>query len=93
MCSLHFENNLLTFEGVASLNIKENTIIEAFVRFRFASVAITSSVMHWRGALSPETSPRYPFKVTRGFLYIKPLLTIIYTALCVMLLMLAASFT
>jgi hypothetical protein len=41
MCSLRCENNLLTIDGVASLNIKENTIIEALVPFRFASVAIT----------------------------------------------------
>ena len=41
MCSLGFENNLLTIEGVR-FDIEENTIIEAFVRFRFASVAITT---------------------------------------------------
>jgi hypothetical protein len=40
MCSLRFENNLLTIEGV---RFEENTIIEAFVRFRFASVAITNT--------------------------------------------------
>ncbi len=40
MCSLRFENNLLTIEGVR-FDIEENTIIEASVRFRFASVAIT----------------------------------------------------
>jgi hypothetical protein len=39
MCSLRFENNLLSSEGV---RFKENTNIEAFVRFRFASVAITT---------------------------------------------------
>ncbi len=43
MCSLRFENNLLTIEGVRFASIEENTIIEAFVRFRFASVAIASS--------------------------------------------------
>ncbi len=26
----------------------------------------------WRGGMGPETSLRYPFKVTRGILYIKP---------------------
>jgi hypothetical protein len=41
MCSLRFENNLLTIEGSLCFDIEENTIIEAFVRFRFASVAIT----------------------------------------------------
>jgi hypothetical protein len=33
MCSLRFENNLLTIEGVR-FDIEENTIIEASVRFR-----------------------------------------------------------
>jgi hypothetical protein len=42
MCSLRFENNFLTIEGVRFASIEENTIIEAFVCFRFASVAITS---------------------------------------------------
>jgi hypothetical protein len=42
MCLLRFKNNLLTIEGVR-FDIEENTIIEAFVRFRFASVAITST--------------------------------------------------
>ncbi len=46
---------------------------------------------HWRGGMGPETSLRYPFKVTRGLLYIKP--PMIYMALCVMLLMQAASIT
>jgi hypothetical protein len=43
MCSLRFENNFLTIEGRCSLrfDIEENTIIEPFIRFRFASVAIT----------------------------------------------------
>ncbi len=40
MCSLRFGNNFLTIEGVRFASI-ENTIIEAFLRFRFASVAIT----------------------------------------------------
>jgi hypothetical protein len=40
MCSLRFENNLLTIEGVC-FNIEENTIIEAYIHFCFASVAIT----------------------------------------------------
>ncbi len=35
MCSLRFD-------------IEENTIIEAFVRFRFASVAITLQDMLWK---------------------------------------------
>jgi hypothetical protein len=43
MCSLCFENNLLSIEGVCFASIStKNTIIEVFVRFRFASVAITS---------------------------------------------------
>jgi hypothetical protein len=41
MCSLRFENNFLTIEGVRFPSISKN--IEAFVRFRFASVAITRS--------------------------------------------------
>jgi hypothetical protein len=41
MCSLRFQNNLLTIESLR-FDIEENTIIEAFVRFRFASVAITT---------------------------------------------------
>ncbi len=46
MCSLRLENNLLTIErGSLRFDIKENTIIEAFVRFRFASVAITTDVI------------------------------------------------
>ncbi len=44
MCSLRFENNLLSREGVRFDSISENTIIEAFLRFRFASVAITKLV-------------------------------------------------
>jgi hypothetical protein len=42
MCSLRFENNLHTIEGVR-FDIEENATIKAFVRFRFASVAITNS--------------------------------------------------
>ncbi len=43
MCSLRFENNLLTIEGVRFASIiEENANIEAFVCFRFASVAITN---------------------------------------------------
>ncbi len=67
MCSLHFENNLLTFEGVASLNIKENTIIEAFVRFRFASVAITSTACPVPEFINPvftKTSRKRSFSMT-----------------------------
>jgi hypothetical protein len=44
MCSLLFENNLLSREGVRFASISENTIIEAFLRFRFASIAITKLV-------------------------------------------------
>jgi hypothetical protein len=44
MCSLRFENNLLSSEGVRfAFDVEENTIIEAYVRFRFASVAITKT--------------------------------------------------
>jgi hypothetical protein len=51
MCSLRFENNFLTIEGVRFASIfEENTIIEAFVRFRFASIAITSpNLWFWGG--------------------------------------------
>ncbi len=43
MCSLRFENNLLTVEATSlPFDIEEKTISEAFVGFRFASVAITS---------------------------------------------------
>ncbi len=42
MCSLRFENNLLIIEGVG---FEENTIIEAFVCFRFASFAITNTAL------------------------------------------------
>jgi hypothetical protein len=45
MCSLRFENNLLSSECSLRFDIEENTIIEAFVRFPFASVAITNP--HW----------------------------------------------
>jgi hypothetical protein len=41
--------------------------------------------------MGPETSLRYHFKVTRGLLYIKA--PMIYMALCIMLLMRAASIT
>ncbi len=40
MCSLHFD-------------IEENTIIEAFVRFRFASVAITRADIVYLTSLPP----------------------------------------
>jgi len=45
MCLLHFENNLLTIEGkvFASLRYQEHTISEAFIRFCFASVDITTT--------------------------------------------------
>jgi hypothetical protein len=36
MCLLRFKNNLLTIEG----DIGENTVIEAFVRFRFAITSL-----------------------------------------------------
>jgi hypothetical protein len=43
MCSLRFENNFLTIEDVRfALISKKNLIIKAFVRFRFASIAITA---------------------------------------------------
>jgi hypothetical protein len=73
MCSLHFENNLLSIEGIR--DIEENTIIKAFVRFHFASVAITScdnvvSVTEKRSTAKeqglPETPP-HP-KKPRSFL-------------------------
>jgi hypothetical protein len=46
MCSLRFKNNLLTIEGLRLLrfDMEVNTIIEAFVGFRFASVAITNEI-------------------------------------------------
>ncbi len=50
MCSLRFENNFLTIEGVR--DIEENTFIKAFVRFRFASVAITNKYAAPAGSLS-----------------------------------------
>jgi hypothetical protein len=55
MCSLRFENNLRTDGRVRfayyrrcslRFDIEENTIIEAFVRFRFASVAITNPLFN-----------------------------------------------
>jgi hypothetical protein len=45
MCSLRFENNLLTIEGVRFASISKKTpLSKLFVRFRFASVAITSTL-------------------------------------------------
>jgi hypothetical protein len=47
-----------------------------------------------RGGMGPETYLRYPFKVTRGLLYIKPpIYTYKLYAPCVRLLMRAASIT
>ncbi len=68
MCSLRFENNLLTIE--------ENTIIEAFVRFRFANVAITnqdssgcysSDLQGGVKSLPPKTCPNLHHNTTQQY--------------------------
>ncbi len=42
MCSLRFEKKFAYYRRCSlCFGIEENTILEAFVRFRFASVAIT----------------------------------------------------
>jgi hypothetical protein len=55
MCSFRFENNLLTIE-VVRFDIEENTTIEAFVRFRFASVAITTQESHQHKTQYPQNT-------------------------------------
>jgi hypothetical protein len=44
MCSLRFENNLLIADGLP-FEKEENTIIEAFVRFRFYIVVINMTTV------------------------------------------------